>query len=802
MASTTVREQSFQDLDQYTLVLKALFNQKQKKAFCDVILKVCGKEIYAHSSVLAASSPYFSSFLGQDSPRQFSPRSPQVIEIQIDGSEPNHRYEDAVSTVVEFIYTGKMRVNKESVDQICEIARIMQMENVVKFCEIFPNGDGSDVLITRATAETHVSTSVGYDGGLTASQTIPVKPKRNSLLSTSKEAPTSNESQLPTDFESEQVTSASTEIADSNISTDSTGTHSGPPSSNNENMNEKETSIKKSPTKIVGKRGRPPKSIKKEVTAKQRKEICAAKEPEDHQDTETVESEEEILDSLVEDVISDRRPASLRRTKRVSKPTYKLQGAKKRKAAPPVKGKVQPQVVSRNISKIEPESPMKRRRGRPRKCDKVTKPEPQDDADDGEADGDDHQEEDESADEREEKRDRRYGSRKPGIYKCKYCRYSTCNKYRLTQHEMIHNGGKMSCSECGFLTSKVREMKKHKKEHLLEQNICTFCERKVETKEELDDHLLRHTGDAPYFCEICDARYKTRTQLNLHLPKHSNQKPFVCKLCNIGFKWKHALKNHMIVHSSKKDHLCDVCGYATAHKSQLKAHRLIHTGETFKCTIPDCRFQATKRQNLKYHMLTHTGEKPHQCELCGQAFSLIKNMRRHMLLHTDERPHLCHHCEFSTTRYDKLKEHLLKQHNLGVPPEKRVKVSDLASNDDPLMSVQSPFSNLMETTIVSDMPIVSQTEEDIKSPQMEVVTMPSTLQVRITRPDGQSQKAEIIHVTPADGASEGVVSAECAEVEVATANQIDYLQHVQYEEVLIPASQVPSLVQQVTFVSQ
>ena len=111
------------------------------------------------------------------------------------------------------------------------------------------------------------------------------------------------------------------------------------------------------------------------------------------------------------------------------------------------------------------------------------------------------------------------------------------------------------------------------------------------------------------------------------------------QVCSMGFKWKHALKNHMITHSNKKEHLCDVCGYATAHKSQLKAHRLVHSGDTFRCPHAACAFQATKRQNLKYHMLTHTREKPHQCEVCGQSFSLVKNMRRHMMLHQTEKPH-------------------------------------------------------------------------------------------------------------------------------------------------------------------
>ena len=140
MASIRVRESSFCDKAHNDTLSQIMYNQKQSAIFCDVVMKVCDREIFAHSNILAAASPYFGTFLGQDLPRQFSQRAPQVIEIQIDGNEPNVLYEEAVGAVIDYIYTGKMLVKDTNVFQISEIARIMQIDTIVQFCEDFSIG--------------------------------------------------------------------------------------------------------------------------------------------------------------------------------------------------------------------------------------------------------------------------------------------------------------------------------------------------------------------------------------------------------------------------------------------------------------------------------------------------------------------------------------------------------------------------------------------------------------------------------------------------------------------------------------
>ncbi|KAJ8302416.1 hypothetical protein KUTeg_018812 [Tegillarca granosa] len=153
MASDVERNAVFEHENQISSILDNLNEQRIASRFCDVILRVCGEQIFAHSNVLAAASPYFGSFLGQgqDLPRAFSQKTPQIIEIHIDGSEGDSGYGDAVRKVVDFMYTSKIELAYGILTQVMEIAKIMQMDMIIEYCDRFQKGeDGNmDKLVTK-----------------------------------------------------------------------------------------------------------------------------------------------------------------------------------------------------------------------------------------------------------------------------------------------------------------------------------------------------------------------------------------------------------------------------------------------------------------------------------------------------------------------------------------------------------------------------------------------------------------------------------------------------------------------------
>lgn len=107
-------------------------NQQRKAGqFCDLtLLLICGERVHslsAHRSVLSAASNYFSQLLSGEA------ASSGTLELQGWSSAGP----DAVEAVVEFMYTGQIRVTTANVHEVLELAHRFLLEHLKTFCGEF-----------------------------------------------------------------------------------------------------------------------------------------------------------------------------------------------------------------------------------------------------------------------------------------------------------------------------------------------------------------------------------------------------------------------------------------------------------------------------------------------------------------------------------------------------------------------------------------------------------------------------------------------------------------------------------------
>lgn len=91
---------------------------------------------------------------------------------------------------------------------------------------------------------------------------------------------------------------------------------------------------------------------------------------------------------------------------------------------------------------------------------------------------------------------------------------------------------------------------------------CDICGLRTFKKQHIEEHLKRHFKIKDYHCDQCPSAFTTGTELKIHIKNvHCEDRPFKCdhKGCESAFKQKENLKEHMLRHTQKKNFVCVVC---------------------------------------------------------------------------------------------------------------------------------------------------------------------------------------------------------------------------------------------------
>lgn len=97
-----------------------------RREFCDVIVRVEGRDIHAHKIVLASLCSYFMAMFTGD----MKERNQNVVKLN--DLEPT-----AVELLIQFAYTGKVLLDKDNVQSLLYASSFFQLTDVQNACEKF-----------------------------------------------------------------------------------------------------------------------------------------------------------------------------------------------------------------------------------------------------------------------------------------------------------------------------------------------------------------------------------------------------------------------------------------------------------------------------------------------------------------------------------------------------------------------------------------------------------------------------------------------------------------------------------------
>ncbi|KAI5646630.1 zinc finger protein 26-like [Phthorimaea operculella] len=160
-----------------------------------------------------------------------------------------------------------------------------------------------------------------------------------------------------------------------------------------------------------------------------------------------------------------------------------------------------------------------------------------------------------------------------------------------------------------FLVSKdsLRKLKNQQQAKKKIRFRCSFCPADFASKQAVQSHEYKHTGQRPYRCHLCPAAYTSASGLSRHSIKHTDIQ-YICDKCQRPFKNKSALIVHLDSHNHLRKYACAECGRRFAQKMGLNLHiDRDHLNLPPPCACQICPRRFPRMSLLKTHMLKEHG---------------------------------------------------------------------------------------------------------------------------------------------------------------------------------------------------
>ncbi|KAL6477675.1 hypothetical protein MHYP_G00135100 [Metynnis hypsauchen] len=138
-------------------------------------------------------------------------------------------------------------------------------------------------------------------------------------------------------------------------------------------------------------------------------------------------------------------------------------------------------------------------------------------------------------------------------FSCDQCGKTYSQKRQLKSHYRVHTGKALpECSHCHHRFMDAAQLKKHLRTHTGEKPFtCEICGKCFTAKSTLQTHIRIHRGEKPYVCNICNKSFSDPSARRRHVASHTGKKPFTCSVCSLSFARLDNLKAHVKTHNKE-----------------------------------------------------------------------------------------------------------------------------------------------------------------------------------------------------------------------------------------------------------